>query len=102
MTRRNPAWTVVGLEELSGRPTIGEHVIAVQPDSDDGDFVSNGRVEAIDDEHQLVYLSIAWGAFVVAPPIDRMVTKGSRFRSFSMPTSRGSSPEVRIAASVAA
>jgi len=61
-TRLNSNWTVVGFEELDHALELGERVIAVQPESS-GNLFSTARVEKVDAENALVYLSVAWDAF---------------------------------------
>ncbi|OZD09229.1 hypothetical protein CH275_03120 [Rhodococcus sp. 06-235-1A] len=57
------ALTVVRRSQFSRTPFVGEFVVAVQTDEDDGDFVGSAIVTEVDDNFDLVYLLVDWKGF---------------------------------------
>lgn len=63
-TKKSPSWTVLGFEEFDVLPSVGDRLVAVQPD-DDGDWLSTARVTEVDADNQLVYADVDWGSFAL-------------------------------------
>ncbi|WP_248240281.1 hypothetical protein [Microbacterium kunmingense] len=95
VSRRNPSWAVVGFEEVSEVPHVGELVTAMQPD-DDGDFLSTGRVEHVDYGNRLIFLSVDWDGFSTHASVQPR-TSGSQMHVQFHGSSRGGLRRVRLA-----
>ncbi len=95
VTRKNPAWTVVGMEELDRPLSVGDKVIADQPD-DEGGYVSTAVVEEINEEYSLVYLSVDWAGFHVEAAAPASMSSGVWRRQTRERASRGALRRVRV------
>lgn len=96
VSRKNPAWTVVGFEEVGEQLTVGERVVAVQPDPD-GNFVTTAQVERLDADNHLAFLSVDWASFAVeSPRYEHSVARAGRVRFFTPPRSGGTQDNVRL------
>lgn len=88
-TKKNPSWTVLGFEEFDSLPSVGDRLVAVQPD-EDGDWVSTARVAEIDITHSLVYADVDWTGFSLEGSCAGS-NRGSHFKA-TVPRVRTSSP----------
>lgn len=97
VSRRNPEWAIVGLEELEQRLSVGESVLVVQPDEDGSNFISSAVVADVNDEFGLFYLSVDWQGFhTVSPHPARPRLRSGGVRSIASRTTRGSVRNARV------
>jgi hypothetical protein len=63
---RDPSLSVVSLDAFDKLPSVGDSVLAVQPDDDGLEGSARGTVHSIDEAHGLVYVSVDWSTFIVS------------------------------------
>jgi len=78
-------WTFTGIEDADGPVTVGDIVRVVEPESG---LEGSGRVEEVDAERRLIFLSVDWASIAELPPaltFDDLVALGVRAVSSAQP-----------------